>query len=264
MILASSVEGRGDTPPIVLLHSLALDRSMWASLATELSRDRIVIGLDLRGHGESPKQKSFSIEDMADDVAATIDELGHDRAIVVGLSLGGCVAQAFAIRHPDRLAGLGLIDTTAWYGPDAPERWAERATKARQQGMASLAQFQLDRWFAADFIDANRDEVEALLQVFTANDIDSYAASCHALGQFDARGNLGEIRAQTVVLVGELDPATPPEHARDLATRLPLASLHVLAGAKHLTPVELPGVVADLLSPLWADDAGQPMPGDRK
>jgi 3-oxoadipate enol-lactonase len=253
MILASRIEKEGSLPPTVFLHSLALDRSMWAPLVKEIKDQLTVISLDLRGHGESPKDDSFSIEDMADDVAATMTDLGHAQAIIVGLSMGGCVAQALASRHPGLVTGLGLIDTTAWYGPDAPRNWAERASRAREEGMASLAQFQLDRWFGDEFIEGHRDEAERLLEVFAHNEIDSYVASCHAMGHFDARDVLAAIAVPTIVIVGELDRATSPTHAREIASRIPGSVLHVLAGAKHLTAVEQPAEVAALLRPLWTE-----------
>lgn len=256
MILASTVAREGSSPPIVLLHSLALDRSMWAPMVNEIEDERAVITIDLRGHGASPKDDSFSIEDMADDVAATVVDLGHDQTIIVGLSMGGCVAQALAARHAGLVAGLGLIDTTAWYGRDASQKWAERASQAREQGMTSLSQFQLDRWFADDFIEEHRHQAQRLLEVFADSDIDSYVASCHAMGQFDARDAIGAIAVPTIVIVGELDPATSPTHARDIASRIPGSVLHVIPGARHLTPVERPSEVAALLRPLWTD--GEP------
>jgi 3-oxoadipate enol-lactonase len=253
MRLAAAVEREGRPPPIVLLHSLALDRTMWRSTIDALGDGRAVITMDLRGHGESPTSEEFTIEDIADDVASTLGYLGFDRAVIVGLSMGGCVAQAVAIRHPEMVDGLGLIDTTAWYGSDAPERWAERASKAKEAGMQSLSQFQLDRWFGSEFLDTNREQAAELLEVFAANDLDSYVAACHAMGAFDARPELDAVDVPTVVIVGELDPATTPEHAAALHDQIADSVLHVIPGAKHLTPVEHPETVADLLRPLWTD-----------
>jgi 3-oxoadipate enol-lactonase len=253
MKLATAIEREGAAPPIVLLHSLALDRTMWGSTVDALGDGRAVITMDLRGHGESPTSPEFTIEDIADDVASTLEDLGFERAVIVGLSMGGCVAQAVAIRHPQIVTGLGLIDTTAWYGSDAPARWAERAAAARESGMQSLSQFQLDRWFGSDFLDTNRELAERLLEVFAANDLDSYVAACHAMGAFDARAGLGAIAVPTVVIVGELDPATSPDHAAALHEQIAGSTLHVIPGAKHLTPVERPETVADLLRPLWTD-----------
>jgi 3-oxoadipate enol-lactonase len=250
--LSADVHHRGRERAIVLLHSLALDRSMWEGLIEHLPQDRAVVAPDLRGHGASPSGGSFTIEDMADDVAATVAGLGYDRVTVVGLSMGGCVAQALAVRHPHVVEGLGLIDTTAWYGPDAPAEWEARAAKARENGMASLSQFQLARWFGDDFVREHPQIGERLLRVFAGNNVDSYTASCRAMGAVDLRDAIGELDVPTVIVVGEHDPATPPEHARALHERISGSTLHVMPGTKHLTPIECPAEVAALLAPLLA------------
>jgi 3-oxoadipate enol-lactonase len=249
--LAHTVVIEGDAPPIVLLHSLALDRTMWGRLLNHLDTGRRVITMDMRGHGESPKDPHFTIEDMADDVVETLLDLGHDGAVVVGLSMGGCVAQAMSIRHPSTVVGLGLIDTTSWYGPHAPERWSERAAKAEEKGMLSLAQFQLDRWFGPRFLAGFPEVGQELLEVFARNDLGSYVASCHAMGAFDARQGLDQVHVPTVVVVGEDDPATTPAHAQELHRRIQGSTLKVIDDAKHLTPVESPQEVAEALKELW-------------
>lgn len=235
------------TVPLLLLHSLALDRHVWDGLLPTLRRHRTVVTVDLRGHGASPPSAEFTIEQMADDVAATLDAAGIERVAVAGLSLGGSVAQAFASRHVDRTSALALIDTTAWYGPDAPAQWAQRAAKARGSGMRSLSEFQLARWFSDGFRRNHPQLCQGLLETFARNDLTSYEATCHALGAFDLRDEVTAVRVPTLLIVGSEDPATPPSHAQDLSERIPDASLHVLQGARHLTPVERPEEVAGLL-----------------
>lgn len=251
VILSADVRPGDRERVVVLLHSLALDRSVWEPLREHLPTDLTVVTPDLRGHGASPDDDAFTIEDMADDVAATMAELGYPRAVVVGMSMGGCVAQALAVRHPERVTGLGLVDTTAWYGPDAPAAWEERAGKARANGMRSLSQFQLDRWFGEAFRRDHPEVGERLLEVFSANNLDSYVAACRAMGAVDLREAIRGVTVPTVVIVGEDDPATPVAHARDIHERIPGSTLHVLPGGRHLTAVEQPAEVAARLAPLF-------------
>ena len=236
----------------VLLHSLALDGGVWEPLLDPLSRVRRLVVPDLRGHGKSPDSSDFTVEDMADDVAQLCDDLGLDRVAVVGMSMGGTVAQALAVRRPDLVEALGLVDTTAWYGPDAPTAWAQRATEARTEGLRALSDFQLTRWFSDEFRMANKELCLRLLDIFAANDLESYVSSCHALGAADLREGLVGIDLPACVIVGELDEATPVSHAEDLHERLTRSTLNVIRGGKHLTPYERPDEVATILARLLA------------
>lgn len=250
-----NADTEGDAVPLLLLHSLALDRRVWDALVPTLRRRRPVVTVDLRGHGSSPPSSESTIEQMADDVAATLDAAGIEQVAVAGLSLGGSVAQAFASRHADRIVALALIDTTAWYGPDAAQQWGQRAAKAHASGMRSLSGFQLDRWFSDRFRQDHPQLCRDLLERFARNDLASYEATCRALGAFDLRDRVAAVRVPTLVIVGSEDPATPPSHARDLAERIPDASLHVLDGARHLTPIERPEEVGGLLATFFAQHA---------
>lgn len=249
LLLAYHVHAPHHTRTVALLHSLALDRTVWRPLISMLSERRAVVSIDLRGHGASPSASDFTIEEMADDVALTLSWLDRKSVAVIGMSMGGCVAQAFAVRHPDRVEALALLDTTAWYGPDAPSAWEERAKKAQDGGMTSLSRFQLERWFSDDFRVHNEVLCDDLLRVFAANNLESYVASCRALGAVNLREEIRSIRTPTVVVVGEDDVATPPSHAADIQARISGSVMHILPGARHLTAVEAPLEVLHHISP---------------
>lgn len=236
---------------VVFLHSLALDRRIWFPLVDALATRLAVLVCDLPGHGRSPAAPEPSVEAMADQVAAVMATAKLPPATVAGLSLGGSVAQALAINHPDRVGALVLMDTTACYGPDGADSWAQRADQARRAGMASLSEFQLDRWFSDDFRRLRPDLCSAVLEIFRGSDVEGYAGACAALGTMDLRPGLATISCPTVVIVGEHDQATPPAHAEQLHRAIAGSTLHVLAGCKHLSAVERPaavmGLSADLL-----------------
>lgn len=248
MTLTHDVVAPGDGPTTVLLHSLALDRSIWREFAPLLPGT--VVTVDLPGHGSAPEGDPTTVESMADGVAALVTSLGRGPVVLVGMSLGGSVAQAMTIRHPDLVAALGLVDTTAWYGPDAPRTWAARAKQARQRGLDSLAEFQLDRWFTPAFREARPEVGEELLGIFRRNRLADYVASCTALGAMDLRADLPNIHVPTAVVVGDQDGATPPSHARALASAIATAELTVLENCKHLSALERPADVLRALTPI--------------
>ena len=208
------------------------------------------MAVDLPGHGRSPAPTKPSVEAMAEQVASAMSEAGLDQAAVVGLSLGGSVAQALAIRHPDKVSALALVDTTAHYGPDAAESWEKRADQARREGLASLAEFQLERWFSDELRRRRPDICSAVLEVFSGVSLEGYEAACKALGALDLRQGLTGISCPTVVVVGEHDHATPLTHAEELHRGIAGSSLHVLAGCKHLSAVERPAAVLALIADL--------------
>lgn len=241
---------------LVLIHSLALDRSIWNGVLDRLHDSVDVLTYDCRGHGRSSRVASpFTAELFARDLAELLDHVGWPRTVVAGCSMGGCVAQAFAGLYPERIEGLGLIDTTAWYGPEAPTQFRQRAAAARTNGLAGLLGFQVTRWFSEAFRDAHPDVVDAVTAKFLENDFDCYEATCALLGDADLRRYLPSIHVPVAIVVGEEDYATPVAMARLLHEALPGSSLTILPGGRHLTPIECPDRIVSELTRLFRTDS---------
>ena len=240
---------KAGAPRIVLIHSLAMDRTFWDDVIAALAGRAEVLAYDCRGHGKSGHVAGpYTPEQFAHDLAALLDHLGWSKASVAGCSMGGCIAQAFAGLYPQRTSTLTLIDTTAWYGADAPKVWRERAAAGLEKGLASLVAFQVTRWFGDAFRAAQPARVDAATAVFLANTPACYAATCEMLGDADLRHTLPGLRMPVQIVVGEEDYATPVAMAEQLKAAMPQASLTVLAGARHLTPIERPADIAERLA----------------
>jgi len=230
-----------------------MDKNFWNTTVQALKGAGDVLIFDCRGHGQSDKPKGpYSVGQFADDVADLMDHLGWPSAIVGGASMGGTVSLAFAGRYPARVAGLGLFDTTAWYGQNAPGAWAERAAKAVNEGMQALVGFQKTRWFGDAFREANPSIVEESVAVFLANDLSAFAATCEMLGAADLREFLPKFAFPCEIRVGSEDYATPPEMARYLADNIKGSNLKVMEGVRHLSPLEVPTEIAAALIKLNA------------
>lgn len=241
-----SVLRHGEGTPLVLLHPLALAGELWQPLAGRLGTRHEVFAFDLRGHGQSGWDgRPFTIDELAEDVVAALDALGLDAVRLAGMSMGGSVAMTLAGRYPHRVDSLLLADTTAWYGPDAPAAWAERAQKATNPRDQQLP-FQLDRWFSEAFRAEHPDEADRVARIFLATASAAHAAASLAMGALDARPLLPAITAPTQVLVGEHDYATPPAMAGLLAERIPNAELRVLPTVRHLSLIEAPDALLAL------------------
>jgi 3-oxoadipate enol-lactonase len=248
--------GAGNGPRIALVHSLALDGSIWDGVIARLQARADLLVYDCRGHGASERKAGhYTTSLFADDLADLMDSVGWPDAIVGGCSMGGCVAQAFAGACPERTKGLALIDTTAWYGEKAPLEWRQRADAARAKGLQSLADFQTTRWFTDTFRAGNPDIVRKYLGIFVANDPDCYVSSCLMLGDADLRPLLRGFDMPVAVIVGEEDYATPVAAAEALQRSIAGATLTVLKG-RHITPVECPDAIAEALQSVAARVAG--------
>jgi 3-oxoadipate enol-lactonase len=242
-----------DAPRVALVHSLALDRTFWKRVIAEIGDRAHCLAYDCRGHGKSGRQATtYTPELFARDLAELMDHVQWPAAVVAGCSMGGCVAQAFAARYPQRTLGACFIDTTAWYGAEAPKQWRERAAAAATKGFGALEQFQRSRWFGEAFSNAHRGVVDELIRIFLANDAACYKSTCEMLGDADLRPLLPLIKAPTAVVVGEEDYAAPVSMAEALHAAIPQSTLTVLRGARHLAPVERPAEIGAIILELAA------------
>jgi 3-oxoadipate enol-lactonase len=243
--ISYAVTGASQNRKVALIHSLALDGEFWRPVADIISKKAAVLTIDCRGHGASGKPPGpYSLTQFADDLADVMDGIGWPSAVVAGASMGGCVALSFAAQYPSRATGLGLFDTTAWYGANAPKAWEERAQRGVSDGMASLVEFQKTRWFGDAFRAQQTELVDRTVATFVKTDPKAYAETCRMMGAFDLRDKLAALRMPTRIAVGEEDQATPIAMSKTLQEGISGSTLNVIAGGRHLTPLERPQQIA--------------------
>ncbi|GAA5611092.1 3-oxoadipate enol-lactonase [Streptomyces platensis] len=267
-------DGPEDAPPLLLGPSLGTSLAVWDPQLPSLARHHRVIRWDLPGHGGTPAEvlgagpAPTTIPGLARLVLGLADALGIDRFAYAGISLGGAVGAWLAAHHPERIASLALLCSSARFGE--PAGWHERAALVREAGLGPIADAAASRWFTPAFADAPQAQalVEGVRRSVTPA---GYAACCDALAAYDLRAALARITAPTLVVAGREDPATPPAHARELADGISDARLLELSGAAHLANVERPAPVRDALlghlaahpdngSPAAAPSPGAPAP----
>lgn len=245
--LSYQIDGPAGGPPLVLLNSVGSTTAMWDGVLARLAERFRVIRIDARGHGGSPPAPPgrTTLADLGRDVLRVLDDLELHSVNLAGLSLGGMTGMWLAAHHPERIDRLALLCTSAYLEP--ARFWLDRATRVRAEGMGSIAEAVVGRWVTEDFAGRRPDRVEAMQAMVWATDPETYAQCCEAIAEMDLRPDLAQIVAPTLVLGGEHDTATPPEHAEVIASGVPGASLVVLSDAAHLAPVEQPDAIADLL-----------------
>lgn len=229
-------DGADDAPVLVLSGSLGTTTAMWDPQIAAFTRHYRVLRIDHPGHGDSPVPTApVTVEGIARDLLALLDELDIDRVDFCGLSLGGMVGQWLSANAPDRISGLVLACTGASLGE--PGAYAARAELVRREGTGILIDGARERWFTPAFRDALA--AQRILDSLRTMSPQGYAACCKAVGTFDFRGDLQRIQAPTLVLYGEDDPVTTSEILDKLAT-IRRARRRGIAHAAHLANVEQP------------------------
>lgn len=247
VMVRESGEVEGQT--LLLVHGFPLDSRMWREQLIALASHARVVAPDLRGHGLSDAPPGpYSMDQHADDLAALLDHLGVKKAIVAGLSMGGYVAFAFWRRHPERVAGIALVDTRA--EPDTPAGKANRdaiAARVREAGPRVLAEEMLPKLLAPQSLADEKIPVH-LREIILSQPIDGMTGALGALrDRVDSTPTLPTITVPTLAIVGEADAMTPPADAASIAAQIPGAKLIVIPQAGHLSPMENPSAVNQAL-----------------
>jgi pimeloyl-ACP methyl ester carboxylesterase len=260
-------EVHGDGEPLVLVMGIGYDASLWnLQQVPALSKRFQVVIFDNRDAGRSSRAaRSYSIADMADDVAGLMDGLDIPHAHLLGLSMGGMIGQEFALRHPDRLtrlvlSGVGAAPARSAFDPIRIWSWVRSHDET---GEAFGAQ-QFVWLFSSSFL-RNEAAVKQTLALLASNPTpmtaDAYTRQATAYLQHDVLDRLGAIRAPTLVVGGEQDLLTPPWILQEVATAIPCAELRIFRGdgSSHLLPLERPDEFNQLVAEFLTGPVPTPM-----
>lgn len=236
-------EGAGDS--VVLLHGVGADLEAWDGVVSTLGPGFDCLRYDLRGHGQSSKPPGpYSLDDFTDDLRGIMRESGLAKAHIVGFSLGGLIAQAFALKHPDCVDRLVLISTVAGRTAEERKRVEDRAKTLLRDGADAHLSEAVTRWFTDDFIAARPDVLEWRRQKSLQNDPAGYAAAYQVLARSDLAEQVHRIAAPTLVMTGEFDSGSTPRMARLLADRIPVSGCVIFPKLKHSVLLEAPDRIA--------------------
>ncbi len=250
-------EDAGSGPPVVLIMGLGADANAWMRQVPEFSHRHRTIVFDNRGVGRSAKPPGpYTIRQMADDTAQLMSGIGIDRAHVVGLSMGGMIAQELALNHPQRVGALVLAGTYAAPGPEIEGLRASSfaffgadaspTDEVVQQlgGLDPMAIFQhmlpvifSDQFIAGGLLDIVPQLTAGLAYGFS---IEALLCQVHACLTHDTTDRLHRIGHPTLVLHGTADRLVSPRHADALVAHIPGARFVAVEGGSHAVNIEKP------------------------
>ncbi|ABQ67891.1 alpha/beta hydrolase fold [Rhizorhabdus wittichii RW1] len=252
--IAYEAEGHGAA--IIFIHGIGGDRSNWDRQMAHFGDRYRVISLDVRGYGESDNfDGSLTFDAMAADVAAVLDAENVDRAHLVGLSMGGMIAQWFWHRHPERVTSLTLADSTVGPAASLTEEQLDAFLESRRAPllagatMAEIAERNTPSLLSEDAAPELLVEARASFAGVPAT---TYLRSLECVTRFAGVPDFGAMTVPVLVMVGESDRSLPVPLSRELAAKIPSAELHIIEGAGHLSNMETPGRFNRLLEDFLA------------
>ncbi|HET8727879.1 MAG TPA: 3-oxoadipate enol-lactonase [Alphaproteobacteria bacterium] len=238
--------GPPDGPVVVFSNSLGSDLRIWDEVAAALAGRFRILRYDKRGHGLSDAPPPpYGIDDHARDLTGLLDTIGVERFALVGLSVGGMIAQMIAAQAPDRVAALVLCGTAPKIGD--PDLWQARIAAVEEEGLSAIADAVIARWFTDAFFSRRAEAVAGCRNMLLRTPAEGYAGTCAAIRDADLSTLAASISVPTLCLVGDEDRSTPPDLVRAAAATIPGARFGIVEGAGHLPCIEQPATLARLV-----------------
>lgn len=244
MTLRHRVFGPQDAPVVVLSGSLGTTLALWEPQLAALTEEFRVVAYNHPGHGGSGVAPARTVDALASDVLALLDELEIEQASFCGLSLGGAVGMALAASAPVRVERLVVACTAARFGE--PQFWLDRAHVARTEGLTAIADVIVTRWFTPAFAAASPEVPRRFVDTLESTSVEGYARCCEALAAWDFVPRAGAGDTPTLVIAGADDPVVSIAEAEYLAHGFG-APLITLADTAHLANVESPDAFNEAL-----------------
>ncbi|MGR3365165.1 MAG: 3-oxoadipate enol-lactonase [Maritimibacter harenae] len=233
------VRGPATGPTVLFINSLGTDFRLWDRVVARLPAHLRLIRYDKRGHGlTTAPGGAYFMGDLVQDAGRLLDHLEARDVVVVGLSIGGMIAQGRAAERLDRVRALVMSNTAAKIG--TTEMWDERVATVRRDGIEPLADGTMERWFGRRFRESEPLVVEAFRNMMTRQPVDGYAGCAAAIGETDLYESTAALKLPTLGIAGSEDGSTPPDMVRETTELVAGSRFHLVRGSGHLPCVDNP------------------------
>jgi 3-oxoadipate enol-lactonase len=242
--LNAEVAGPPDGPALVLIHALGTHLRLWDDLIPLMPPGLRTLRFDLRGHGASDvPPPPYAMGTLVRDAERVMQHVGMTDAVVLGLSIGGMVAQGLAVKRLDLVRALVLSNTAARIG--SPEMWNDRIRQVRTSGLDDYADGAMARMLGRNWRDAAG--MPRLRAMLTGTHPDGWTGCASAIAGSDFYTTTASLRLPCLAIAGAHDGTTPPDLVRETADLIPGSRFGLIRGAGHLPLVEKPAAYAALL-----------------
>jgi 3-oxoadipate enol-lactonase len=239
-------DGNAGAPVLVFINSLGTDFRIWDQVRGKLSDEFTMLVYDKRGHGLSGlANPPYSISDHVEDLAALLDHLDLHDVVLCGLSVGGLISLGLHAVQPERIRGLVLSNTAPKIGN--AEMWAARISAIEENGIGSILEDVMARWFTPDFRRPDNAAYQGYCTMLLRQAPQGYAGTCAAIRDADFTEVAAKIAIPALCIAGSHDGSTPPAIVKAMAELIPGARYELIEDAAHIPCVETPAVHAALI-----------------
>lgn len=232
----------GDRPALVFSNSLGTDFGIWDAVAPAFAATHRVIRYDSRGHGLSDAPPApYQISDHVNDLAALLDNLGVSQATIVGLSVGGLIAQGLAAARSDLVQALVLSNTAHKIG--TADGWNARIDTVNNNGIGSIAGNVMKLWFTPAFHNDKPDLLSGCTNMLVRTPVSGYVGTCAAIRDADMTASTSALTVPVLCIGGDQDGSTPPDLVRSMSALIKSSELVIIPGSGHIPCVEQPDAV---------------------
>lgn len=247
VVISHDIVGAGSgKPAIAFINSLGTDRRIWNQVVEALSSEYTLLTFDKRGHGLSDlANPPYRIEDFADDLIGLIEHYDLTDVTLCGLSVGGLIALSTYQKRPDLIRGILFADTAQKIG--TPEFWAARIDAVETNGIGSILEPIMSRWFTAPYRQNDNADYRGYCNMLLRQPVEGYAGTCAAIRDADFTETAKQLGVPALCVVGAADGSTPPDLVRSLSELVPGCGFEIITGAAHIPCVETPEIFIGIL-----------------
>ncbi|MCG7337205.1 alpha/beta fold hydrolase [Sporosarcina sp. ACRSM] len=241
---------KGTGEPLVFIHGVGLDHAMWEQQVNRLSEQYRVIVYDMIGHGGSSHPPGpYSLSQYVEQLASLVDGLRLEKIHLVGFSMGGMVAQGFALTHPEKMKTLTIMNAVANRTEMQRQAILARVEEVRTNGPQSTIEPAIQRWFTSDYLEGQGEVVNGIRTRLQTNNPASYIAAYTLFATADQElwDKLDRITVPTLVITGEEDVGSTPEMAQQIHEKITDSELLIVPAMRHMLPVERPDIVNEAI-----------------
>lgn len=243
-------EENGNGEPLIMIHGVGLDHTMWDQQVKNLSKEFRVIVYDMVGHGGSEHPPGpYSLAQFVEQLEALMNHLHIEKSHLIGFSMGGMVAQAFALKHKEKLKTLTIMNAVANRTEEQRKAILLRVAEVKNTGPAVTIEPAIGRWFNQEFLINHEDTVSRIRKRLQTNDPASYLAAYSLFAEADEElwPKLHEINLPTFIMTGENDIGSNPEMAKLMHKKIAHSELLIVPEVKHMLPVEKAEIVNEAI-----------------